>query len=167
MFLRLLVLFIAMPLLELAVLVELGRNIGFWPTIGIVVLTGLIGSILARRQGLAVWHQFNLRLQRGELPGTELIDGLIVLVSGAFLLTPGVITDFLGFAGLLPMTRGLIRRYVQHRLEKAQQRGTVRMHVNFSGNMGRPPSHDRAAVEHDIEWEGTPRERPVHGDDAR
>ena len=113
MFSRLLILFIVVPMIELMVLIEVGKEIGFWPTIGIICITGLIGSTLARQQGVAVWTQFNNRLQKGELPGSQIIDGLIILIAGALLLTPGVLTDIVGFLGLLPISRPLIRNYAQ------------------------------------------------------
>ena len=94
-------------------LIEVGEVIGFWPTIGLIILTGLLGSTLTRQQGLSVWTQFNNRLQRGELPGTELIDGLVILIAGALLLTPGILTDVVGFLGLLPLSRGVFRKYAQ------------------------------------------------------
>lgn len=157
MFLRLLFLFVAVPMLELALLVKLGEWIGFWPTMGIIVCTGLLGSTLTRRQGLAVWQQLQTRLQQGQLPGTEAIDGVIILMSGALLLTPGVVTDLVGFAGLFPPTRALIRLRVLRFLESRQQTGAFRFHVYTGGSSfnARPP-------EPPIEpsWQGTPLERP-------
>ncbi len=159
MFFRLLLLFIVLPMVELGLLIELGRRIGFWPTMGIVVATGLLGSTLARRQGLAVWQQFNQRLQQGQLPGTELVDGLIILVSAAFLLTPGVITDGLGLLGLLPFTRAIIRRGVLEYLGRQQAAGALRFHVDIQGAaFHRPP--EPTSTPEELDWQGTPRERP-------
>ncbi|MEZ4698882.1 MAG: FxsA family protein [Rhodothermales bacterium] len=160
MFFRLLFLFVALPILELALLVKLGEVIGFWPTMGIVVITGLLGSTLTRRQGLTVWRQFNLRLQQGQLPGTELVDGLIILVSGAFLLTPGVLTDFAGFLGLIPFTRALIRSSVLRFVERQQKTGAFQVRMEFGGRRYDPPEPQSPP----LEWRGTPVERP--GDQA-
>jgi UPF0716 protein FxsA len=159
MFFRLLLLFIVLPMVELGLLIEIGRRIGFWPTIGIVVATGILGSTLARWQGFAVWQQFNQRLQQGQLPGKELVDGLIILVSAALLLTPGVITDVLGVIGLLPLTRALIRRGVLGYLGRQQAAGTLRFHVDIQGAAFRRPPEPPSAPD-ELDWQGTPRERP-------
>ena len=159
MFYRLLLLFIIVPMIELALLIEVGDRIGFWPTIGLICFTGLVGSSLTRQQGLAVWTQFNGRLQKGELPGTEVIDGLIILIAGALLLTPGILTDIVGFFGLLPVSRKLIRTYAQRRLKNAQASGTMQFNVNiFSREEGAPKAHPTEDTE--PQWQGTPRERP-------
>ena len=104
---RLAFLFVVIPVLELVLLIELGRYIGPLPTIGIVVLTGVTGAWLARTEGLRVFFRFQEELVSGRLPGQAMLDGICVLVGGAFLLTPGVITDVLGFSLLLPFTRQL------------------------------------------------------------
>ncbi len=114
---RLLVLFTLVPIVELTLLVWLGQRIGFWPTVGIVAGTALLGSFLAHREGLAALERFRSRLASGAVPGTELTDGLIILVAGALLLTPGILTDLVGFLGLLPPTRALIRRAVTKRFQ--------------------------------------------------
>lgn len=145
---RLFLLFVVVPMIELALLVRIGEVIGFWNTVLIIVATGLIGSALARREGLSVWRRFNERLATGGLPGKELVDGLIILVSGALLLTPGVLTDVVGLLGLLPPTRALIRRVLQQRFARRIEEGraSVRFGV-FGGQPGfgpgpqaRPPS---------------------------
>jgi len=127
MFGRLLALFLIAPIVELALLIQLGRYIGYWPTIGIVVLTALIGSYMTRREGLGVWRRFNARLQSGELPGQELLDGVIILVSGALLITPGVLSDLAGFIGLFPVSRAVVRRMLDRRIRGAMKRGTMQM----------------------------------------
>ncbi len=163
MFSRLLILFILVPMIELMLLIEVGKVIGFWATMGIIVLTGIIGSSLARQEGMAVWTQFNSRLQKGQLPGTELVDGLIILVSGALLLTPGILTDFVGFLGLIPFTRKLIRTYTQKRLKNAQTNGTISF--TTTGNFGQwstdphPPA-DSPSNDTGPAWQGTPKQRP-------
>jgi UPF0716 protein FxsA len=93
--LKLLVLFIAVPLVELYLLLLVGRVIGALYTILIVVLTGGLGGFLAKREGLAVLRRVRERLNAGERPGGELLDGAIILVAGALLITPGMVTDFL------------------------------------------------------------------------
>ncbi|MEM8486679.1 MAG: FxsA family protein [Bacteroidota bacterium] len=168
MFSRLLILFIVVPMIELMVLIEVGKEIGFWPTIGIICITGLLGSSLARQQGLAVWTQFNSRMQKGELPGDQIIDGLIILVAGALLLTPGILTDFVGFMGLLPISRPLIRNYAQKRLKTAQANGSIRFTANpFGGNAFNQPfnqsfgqAQQPQTQERETEWQGQAKDRP-------
>ena len=118
MFLKLLLLFIVTPLVEMAILIELGRRFGTWHTIGIVLLTGLIGASLAKVQGLQVYRNLMSSLYNGELPHNYLIEGLLLLIGGALLITPGVLTDFVGFILVLPWTRSLVRERVKSQLRK-------------------------------------------------
>ena len=126
---RLLLLFVLLPLVELVLLLQIGARIGAWPTVALVVTTGILGASLARSQGLRVVSAFQRRLAQGELPGKELMDGLAVLVGGAFLLTPGILTDLLGFSLLIPFTRDALRRRVEARLAEGVRQGTVRVEV--------------------------------------
>jgi UPF0716 protein FxsA len=119
MFFRLAVLFIVVPLVELALLVWLGGRIGFWPTIAIVVATGLAGAALARLAGLHVLLQIRREVMAGRMPVGHLLDGVLVLVGGVVLLTPGLLTDVLGFALLVPGTRRIARRVLERRLRGA------------------------------------------------
>jgi UPF0716 protein FxsA len=118
MFLRLLLLFTVVPLVELFLLVKLGTVIGIGPTVLIVIFTGVLGAWLARRQGLGVLRKISNDLAEGRLPADALIDGLLIFVAGAVLLTPGLITDALGFFLLIPQGRAVVRRVVAARLEK-------------------------------------------------
>lgn len=121
---KLLLLFILVPLVELALLVYVGTLIGPWYTILIVVVTGTLGAVLARRQGTAIVKRIRDSLERGMLPSDELLAGALVLVGGLVLLTPGIITDTLGFALLIPRTRravaGWLRRAIRRRLERGE-----------------------------------------------
>jgi UPF0716 protein FxsA len=123
-------LFIVLPFVELSLLIEIGSRIGPLNTIGIVVATGILGGYLAKREGLIVWRRFQAKLAMGGLPGDEILDGVIVLASGALLITPGVITDFVGLLGLLPPTRMLI---------KQQLRKRVKVHTNVGMSSGFAP----------------------------
>ena len=158
MFLRLLLLFVIVPAIELAILIEIGKDIGFWPTMGIILLTGVMGSTLTRKQGVAVWSQFNLKLQKGQLPGNELLDGLIVLCSGALLLTPGILTDFVGFLGLIPQSRALIRNQLQKYLKNTTLQSTIHFHSSMHGA---PPSPGTTPPS-SPDWQGTAKEKPDH-----
>ncbi len=158
---RLFFLFLIVPAIELAVLLQIGRWIGLWATIGLIFATALAGSYLARREGLATWRAFQQRLAQGQLPGREIIDGVLILLSGALLITPGVLTDLLGLLGLLPPTRTLIRRFLIRRLQRMIEQQAVRLYVSFQGTM---PSDSAAASE--AEWSGRPRSRPHYLNDT-
>ncbi|MGD8868527.1 MAG: FxsA family protein [Gemmatimonadales bacterium] len=112
MFRRLILFFIAVPIIELAVLIQLGRLIGLWPTLGIIGVTGVLGAMLASREGLRAWHAFQMELAQGRVPGRPILDGLSIFAGGALLLTPGLLTDLLGFTLLARPTR----RWLQNRV---------------------------------------------------
>ena len=99
---------IGVPILEIAVFIQAGEAFGLWPTLGAVVLTALIVTTLLRWQGLSVWARATESLQRGVFPMNEVFTGLCLLVAGALLLTPGFITDAVGFALFVPAVRHLI-----------------------------------------------------------
>lgn len=109
--------FVAVPLVELTLLIKIGAVLGLWPTIFIVLATGIVGGYLARREGFAVVGQIRRKIQQAEIPTNELLDGALVLISGALLLTPGLLTDFVGFLGLIPVTRSLIKQLVADKFE--------------------------------------------------
>jgi len=109
MFLKLLLLFILTPILEMGILIELGKRFGTLYTIGLIVITGIIGASLAKSQGVQIYKNLQASLLNGELPHNHLIEGLLILIGGALLITPGILTDSLGFLLVLPWTRKLIR----------------------------------------------------------
>ena len=115
MFFWLLLLFFTVPLVEIYVLLEVGGVIGALPTVGLVVLTAVIGAGLIRAQGLATLGRIQAELDRGELPAVGIVEGFLLLVAGALLLTPGFVTDTLGFLVLIPPLR---RRAIEAFLEK-------------------------------------------------
>jgi UPF0716 protein FxsA len=106
----LVLLFIVVPLAELYVIIRVGEWIGALPTIGLLLLDGVLGAILLRHQGRAAWRRFNLALNEGRVPHRETFDGVMVIFGGALLLTPGFITDIFGLMLLIPPTRAAIRR---------------------------------------------------------
>ena len=109
----LLLIFIVVPILEMWLLITVGGAIGVVPTIGLVLLTAVVGLRLLRQQGLQTLFRYQQRLQSGEIPAQELMEGLMLAVGGALLLTPGFVTDFVGFCCLLPISRRwLIARFM-------------------------------------------------------
>ncbi len=121
MFLILLLLFILTPLVELAILVYLGLVIGALYTILIVVATGVLGSLMARSQGLAAISRIRSSIERGVIPSKELFDGVLILAGGFLLLTPGIITDIVGFLLLVSQTRRIIGRWLRSLINRRIQ----------------------------------------------
>jgi UPF0716 protein FxsA len=111
----LLILFIAVPIVELAVILQVGGLIGFWPTVGLLIADSILGSVLMRSQGRAAWRSFNAALSSGRPPAREVLDGVLVIFGGALLLTPGFATDLLGLLLLIPPTRAVVRRLLVRR----------------------------------------------------
>lgn len=120
----LLLLFIVMPIIEMWVLISVGSSIGAINTIGLVLLTALIGIFLLKEQGFETLWRGREKLQRGHLPAQELIETIILAVSGALLLTPGFVTDAIGFMGLIPVFRRKIFNNMLHRI-KATHMGSA------------------------------------------
>ena len=118
MFLRLLLLFTTVPLIELALLVEIGKRVGLAATVALVLATGVLGAWLARREGLRTLARLQQELQQGRMPAEPLLDGLMIFVAGAVLLTPGLLTDLFGFLLLVPAGRAVVRRAVAERLRR-------------------------------------------------
>jgi UPF0716 protein FxsA len=104
------------PFAELYVIYKIGDAIGYWWVFVILAADSLLGAYLLRSQGRAVWRRFNRTLAEGRVPHREVIDGVLVIFGGAFLITPGFISDILGVLLLLPPTRWVFRRLVVRRL---------------------------------------------------
>jgi UPF0716 protein FxsA len=128
---RLLLLFIVVPAVELGLLIEIGSRIGTVATLGIIVVTGVVGAALARRQGIGVLRRVQAELAEGRVPAGSLADGVIILVAGALLMTPGVLTDVLGFLCLVPGARTLLKREIWRRFERAVREGRVQVTTPF------------------------------------
>ncbi len=113
--LLLVVLFIIIPIAELALLIQVGQLIGVWWTILLLIADAILGSWLLRSQGRAAWRRFNQALGGGKIPHREVIDGVLIIFGGALLLTPGFITDIFGLLFLIPPTRAVMRRILVRR----------------------------------------------------
>jgi UPF0716 protein FxsA len=127
MILRLLALFVLLPLVELALVIQVGRSIGLLWTLALVVLTGVVGMTLARTHGLRAWIAIRDELQQGRVPTAALADGLLILIGGIVLLTPGFLTDLFGLALLFPATRTVFKNVLRRRFQQAVQRGDSRI----------------------------------------
>ena len=114
MFFKLLLAFTLIPVIELYILIEIGSVIGGLNTVAIIILTGITGAWLARMQGIQILSQIQKKLQTGELPHDEMVQGVVVFIGGVTLLTPGFITDFLGLCLITPPTRKFFARVIKN-----------------------------------------------------
>lgn len=146
--LKLLALFLLIPIVELALLIEIGRRIGTIATLGLIVLTGMLGASLAYHQGFGTLRRMQAEVAEGRIPAGSLIDGLLILVAGAVLLTPGILTDALGFLCLVPFTRGIIKKILRWLLIRAARKGEVHVSFQFGGTV-HPSSSRRPSEERD------------------
>src|SRR6201999_1819371 len=105
----LIVLFIVLPIAELYVIIQVGELIGIWPTLGLLLLDAIGGSLLLKHQGRGAWRRFNEALAQRRFPGREVVDGVLIVIGGTLLVTPGFITDIFGLFLLIPPTRALAR----------------------------------------------------------
>lgn len=115
---RLLLIFTLIPIVEISLLIPLHTSIGTWATIGLICTTAISGTILSRWQGTEAINRIKETMGKGGLPGEEILDGVLVLLSGAMLITPGVLTDVVGLSMLLPFVRRPVREYVKRRALK-------------------------------------------------
>jgi UPF0716 protein FxsA len=151
--LALLALFILVPLAELYVILKVGDAIGALWTILLLAADSVLGSLLLRAQGRSVWRRFNAALAEGKMPHREVLDGVLVIFGGAFLITPGFITDVVGLLLLVPPTRALIRRLLVRRLGRRvaiTATTASRAHYDVEGT----------AREDSPTWTGPAREEP-------
>jgi UPF0716 protein FxsA len=143
MLLPLVLLFIAVPIAELAVIIQVGQAIGAWWTIAILVADSILGSVLMRAQGRSTWRRFNEAMRAGRVPAREVLDGALVIFGGVLLLTPGFMTDILGLLLLIPPSRAVVRAVLARRLER-------RMVVSMRGQP-RPPGYDVEGTAVDVD----------------
>ena len=125
MLLKLILIFTIVPFIELSLLIEIGARIGTLNTIMVIVITGVIGAFMARIAGLNVLFKIQENLRDGVFPRDELFDGILVLIGGVLLLTPGLLTDALGFFLLLPFGQALVRRWLKEIMKGKIDRGEI------------------------------------------
>ncbi|MFP2931054.1 FxsA family protein [Pyxidicoccus sp. 3LG] len=134
MFKYLLLAFTVVPFIELYLLLAIGREVGFVPTLAMVLVTGLIGASLARREGGRVMKSWRESMARGQVPEEGIVSGALVLVGGALLVAPGVFTDVVGLLLLIPPTRRFVAARLRRSLERRVREGSVRVTtVGFGG----------------------------------
>ncbi|MEQ8357452.1 MAG: FxsA family protein [Kiloniellaceae bacterium] len=153
-------LFIGLPLLEIAVFIQVGGAIGVWPTIAATVATAVAGSLLLRAQGLAALTRARLQMDRGQLPAREMFEGVCLVLAGALLLVPGFVTDVIGLLLFVPPFRELLRLLIARHLAAKAARGEARVYVDGvevgpdgspKGPRGRPDGSGGTVIDGDFE----------------
>ena len=109
----LVVLFIVVPIAELYVIIQVGQLIGLWPTLALLLADAILGSLLLKQQGRSAWRRFNEALAQRRFPGQEVADGVLIVIGGTLLLTPGFLSDIFGLLLLIPPTRAIARRLLR------------------------------------------------------
>ncbi|PTB32089.1 FxsA family protein [Photobacterium phosphoreum] len=143
MFPLLMLLFIVVPMVEIGLFIQVGGLLGLWPTIAIVFLTAVIGASLVRSQGIATLISVQKKLQQGEVPTQEIIEGMLLAVAGVLLLTPGFMTDALGLVLLLPLLRAKVARLLM-------QKVTLKNSFNQFGGGFSHHTHSKDAANGDV-----------------
>lgn len=150
---------LVVPIVEVAVIIGVGRIIGAWPTVLLLVAESALGAWLVKREGRRAWGALRTALQTGRMPAGELADAALILVGGALLLTPGFVTDIAGFAAILPATRPLMRTVlsgvIARRLVTVAGPGLVTTATGYGAGpttTARPPrtTHDDDILEGEI-----------------
>lgn len=129
---RLALLFIGLPLLELYILIKIGSHLGAFLTMGLIIFSALLGLLLARFEGLKTLHQIRQSLSQGIVPAEEMVDSVLIFVGGVLFVVPGVITDFAALVLLIPFTRTIFKRWLRRRFDRAVDRGNVRLQYHRS-----------------------------------
>lgn len=124
MLLKLILLFTVLPFIELAILIKLSNYIGAGYTLLVVLFTGIAGAYLAKREGRGALKRIIMDIKHGQMPGDELINGLCIVVGGALLLAPGIITDLIGFLLVTPTSRTVIKTKIKGRIKRMINEGT-------------------------------------------
>ena len=144
-------LFIIVPIIEITVLINVGEAIGAWNTVGLVLLSAFIGVNMLRYQGLSTLARAQQRAQTGEIPGQEMVEGIVLAVGGALLVTPGFVTDVIGFSCLLPWTRQAFAKSLMARFTVVASQHHAHMH---QANFNQPFQSDSTTSE----------QRPIEGE---
>jgi UPF0716 protein FxsA len=130
MFFKLFIIFAVVPVIELALLINIGSLIGVLNTVIIVILTATIGAYMVRMEGIGVMYRIQRNMQEGIFPGDELINGMMILIAGAMLLTPGFFTDVLGFLMVFPVSREFIKKIARRYIKKKMSSDEIEIHLS-------------------------------------
>jgi UPF0716 protein FxsA len=158
---KLFLLFTALPLIDLYLLLRIGNAIGGVATLALVVVTGALGAMLARAEGMRVLRAFQDAVARGVMPRDGVLSGALLMLGGALLITPGVITDALGLLLLVPFTRRRVAALIAMRMQRAIERGSIRVvQTRFDPRGAQGPSRARFDDAIDTEGESVPPRAP-------
>lgn len=149
-------LFLAVPIIELLVIVSAAQAIGTPQTLVLLLVVSIVGAWLVKVEGLGVWRRFSTTLARGEMPHREIVDGVLILAAGAFMLTPGFVTDAVGLLFLAPPSRAVIRAMV---LKRVTPGVGVNAPYGFAGGAAGPTAGSAGGVWDTTGWESDP-DRP-------
>jgi UPF0716 protein FxsA len=130
MFFKLFLIFAVVPVIELALLINIGSLIGILNTVIIVILTATVGAYMVRVEGIGVMYRIQRNMQEGIFPGDELINGMMILMAGALLLTPGFFTDVLGFLMVFPVSREFIKKIAKRYIKKKMSSDEIEIHLS-------------------------------------
>ncbi|RHW77786.1 FxsA family protein [Colwellia sp. RSH04] len=154
MFRLLFVLFIIVPIIEITVIMQVGELLGVWPTVAIVILSAWLGAKYVRQQGIETLQSVQGKMAQGEMPSNEIVTGLMLLVAGVLLVTPGFVTDIFGLSLLIPSVRRAIAAQVQKNINVNQFNAGASFHHTSQGNVfeheeHQPPfSNDSKPISH-------------------
>ncbi|TFF17794.1 membrane protein FxsA [Jiella endophytica] len=157
-------LLLVIPVMEIAVFIVVGNLIGLWPTLGLVVLTAVIGSFLLKSQGLGTLARIQGEVNAGRVPARELVDGVMIVAAGILLLTPGLVTDTIGFLLFVPGVRSAIRQAISKRVVVMANGGGRGFGGSAARGAGRP-SPDVVDLSGDDFHRRPDASSPWHGDD--
>ncbi len=127
MFIKIVLLFILVPIVEIVLLFDIGSAIGLNATLLIILLTGFLGAWISRMQGMIVLRQIQTEISQGVMPAAELVGGAIVFAGGILLLTPGIATDLVGFAVMIPFVRHRLQDWILRKFREAIERGNLKI----------------------------------------
>lgn len=159
----LVILFIVVPVVELYVIIQIGSLIGVVPTLALLLADALLGSLLLRHQGRGAWRRFNAALAERRFPGREVIDGVLIVIGGTLLLTPGFVTDVFGLFFLLPPTRAISRRLLRR---FALSRFTIFSVPTGFGHGAAQAGDVSGYRSRSYDFDATAEEMPMNGDDG-
>ena len=137
------IIFVVIPVIEITILIKVGQAIGGWYTVGLVLLSAFIGVNMLRYQGVTTLLKARSRIESGEIPLSEMRDGILIAIGGALLVTPGFVTDVIGFSCLLPFTRGLFFNLFGQRISDAFTKSGGQTHFYSSTQHTQDPFADR------------------------
>ncbi|WP_315905304.1 FxsA family protein [Vibrio fluvialis] len=148
MFPILLILFIAVPVIEIGLFIQVGGVLGLWPTIALVLITAFVGASLVRSQGLHTLMTVQQRMQNGEIPAQQIVEGVMLAVAGVLLLTPGFMTDAMGMLILLPSPRAMLAKYLMSKVV------VTNMSSGFQSSQFERDFHSHSSQQHGQTFDG-------------